>query len=194
MPLIQLNLNEKQLGYVKTHSNWLWAIILLTSLRLSTSVAQSRNQVIQFLKLNPSREEFSQYELPTKIQQEIETLKVLHQQSKLSDIDLQTLNEFSELEELFAFLQAEAEKDQVKTTIFDRINFDMSLQENRAKIGNSDLTASYLLALLSNGNSVADIQNLYSEIEAEDIFQMLAYASMLAREDLGPINLREATP
>lgn len=61
--------------------------------------------------------------------------------------------------------------------MFDRITFDRSVMGGRACIRGMRITVSLILNLIANRMSVEEILREYSDLEAEDVRQALAYGS-----------------
>ena len=69
--------------------------------------------------------------------------------------------------------------------MFDRITFDPAVMGGRACIRGMRMTVSLVVNLVANGMSTEDIVREYPDLEAEDIREVLQYASALANEEIG---------
>ena len=70
--------------------------------------------------------------------------------------------------------------------MFDRITFAPNMMGGRACIRGMRITVSLLLNLVANGMSTSEILKEYPDLEAEDIYQALAYAAALANDEYHP--------
>jgi uncharacterized protein (DUF433 family) len=65
----------------------------------------------------------------------------------------------------------------------DRITVDPNIMGGMACIRGMRITVSLILNLLGNGMSIEEIIEDYPDLEREDIYQALRYASALTREE-----------
>ena len=72
---------------------------------------------------------------------------------------------------------------------FDRITFDPEIMGGRACIRGMRVTVSLTVDLVANGMTAAEILAVYPYLEAEDVWQALAYAAWLAEESVHPLEL-----
>jgi uncharacterized protein (DUF433 family) len=66
--------------------------------------------------------------------------------------------------------------------MLDRIKIDPRVCEGRPTIRGLRITVDFVLKLLGDGYSAADIVRDYPELEQEDVFQAAKYGAWLASE------------
>jgi uncharacterized protein (DUF433 family) len=71
--------------------------------------------------------------------------------------------------------------------MLDRINVDPSVCEGRPTIRGLRITVEFVLKLLGDGYSGAEIVREYPELEEEDVRQAAKYGAWLASERTSPI-------
>jgi uncharacterized protein (DUF433 family) len=70
----------------------------------------------------------------------------------------------------------------------DRITTDPRIMGGQACIRGMRIPASLILNLLGHGQQIDEIIEEYPDLEREDIYQTLLYASYLARDEFYPVN------
>ena len=68
--------------------------------------------------------------------------------------------------------------------MFERITFDPTVMGGRACVRGMRMTVSLVVNLFANGMSADEIVREYPDLEPEDIREALAYASVLANEEV----------
>lgn len=76
--------------------------------------------------------------------------------------------------------------------MYDRISIDAKICHGQACIKGTRIPVSQILAMLANGDSIDSLVEAYSSIERDDILACLEYASLLAEEQITP--LQELAP
>ena len=71
----------------------------------------------------------------------------------------------------------------------DRISIDSKICHGQACIKGTRIPVAQILAMLANGDSIDGLVNAYPSIEREDILACLEYASLLAEEQITPMNI-----
>jgi uncharacterized protein (DUF433 family) len=71
---------------------------------------------------------------------------------------------------------------------FDRITQDPNLLAGRASIRGLRISVAHIVNLMANGMTPADIVADLPDLEVEDIRQALAYAAVLAEDQLHPLH------
>ena len=71
---------------------------------------------------------------------------------------------------------------------FDRITQDPKVLAGRASIRGLRISVAHIVNLLANGMTPADIVADLPDLEVEDIRQALAYAAVLAEDQLHPLH------
>jgi uncharacterized protein (DUF433 family) len=71
--------------------------------------------------------------------------------------------------------------------MLDRIRVDPGVCEGRPTIRGLRITVEFVLKLLGDGYTAADIVREYPELEAEDVYQAARYGAWLATERMSPI-------
>ena len=71
---------------------------------------------------------------------------------------------------------------------FDRITQDPNVLAGRASIRGLRISVAHIVNLLANGMTPADIVADLPDLEVEDIRQALAYAAVLAEDQLHPLH------
>lgn len=72
---------------------------------------------------------------------------------------------------------------------FDRITFDPNKCFGKACIRGFRMPVASVLAYMSSGMTTEEILSEWPELEAEDIFQALAYASSVLEEEVVPLGV-----
>lgn len=71
---------------------------------------------------------------------------------------------------------------------FDRITQDPNVLAGRASIRGLRISVAHIVNLMANGMTPADIVAELPDLEVEDIRQALAYAAVLAEDQLHPLH------
>jgi uncharacterized protein (DUF433 family) len=71
--------------------------------------------------------------------------------------------------------------------MLDRIRVDPSVCEGRPTIRGLRITVEFVLKLLGDGYTAADIVREYPELEDEDVYRAARYGAWLATERTSPI-------
>lgn len=71
---------------------------------------------------------------------------------------------------------------------FDRITQDPNVLAGRASIRGLRISVAHIVNLIANGMTPADIVADLPDLEVEDIRQALAYAAVLAEDQLHPLH------
>ena len=71
---------------------------------------------------------------------------------------------------------------------FDRITQDPEVLAGRASIRGLRISVAHIVNLMANGMTPADIVADLPDLEVEDIRQALAYAAVLAADQLPPLH------
>jgi uncharacterized protein (DUF433 family) len=71
--------------------------------------------------------------------------------------------------------------------MLDRIQVDPRICEGRPTIRGLRITVEFVLKLLGDGYTAADIVREYPELELEDVYQAAKYGAWLATERTSPI-------
>ena len=71
---------------------------------------------------------------------------------------------------------------------FDRITQDPNVLAGRASIRGLRISVAHIVNLMANGMTPADIVADLPDLEVEDIRQALAYAAVLAGDQLHPLH------
>jgi len=71
---------------------------------------------------------------------------------------------------------------------FDRVTQDPAVLAGRASIRGLRISVAHIVNLVANGMTPADIVADLPDLEIEDIRQALAYAAVLAEDQLHPLN------
>jgi len=71
--------------------------------------------------------------------------------------------------------------------MLDRIRVDPRVCEGRPTIRGLRITVEFVLKLLGDGYTAADIVREYPELEEEDVYQAARYGAWLATERTSPI-------
>jgi uncharacterized protein (DUF433 family) len=71
--------------------------------------------------------------------------------------------------------------------MLDRIQVDPLICEGRPTIRGLRITVEFVLKLLGDGYTAADIVREYQELELEDVYQAAKYGAWLATERTSPI-------
>lgn len=71
---------------------------------------------------------------------------------------------------------------------FDRITQDPNVLAGRASIRGLRISVAHIVNLMANGMTPADIVADLPDLEVEDIRQALAYAAVLAEDQLHPLH------
>jgi uncharacterized protein (DUF433 family) len=71
---------------------------------------------------------------------------------------------------------------------FDRITADPTIMGGMACIRGMRIPVSLVLNLLGNGQQIDEIIEEYPDLEPEDIYQALRYASVLTRDEFYPVS------
>jgi uncharacterized protein (DUF433 family) len=71
---------------------------------------------------------------------------------------------------------------------FDRITQDPEVLAGRASIRGLRISVAHIVNLMANGMTPADIVADLPDLEVEDIRQALAYAAVLAEDQLHPLH------
>ena len=71
---------------------------------------------------------------------------------------------------------------------FDRITQDPNVLAGRASIRGLRISVAHVVNLMANGMTPADIVADLPDLEVEDIRQALAYAAVLAEDQLHPLH------
>ena len=74
------------------------------------------------------------------------------------------------------------------TNPFDRITQDPNVLAGRASIRGLRISVAHIVNLMANGMTPADIVADLPDLEVEDIRQALAYAAVLAEDQLHPLH------
>lgn len=71
--------------------------------------------------------------------------------------------------------------------ILDRITHDPNVLAGRATVRGLRISVAHIVNLVANGMTPAQIVSDLPDLEGEDIRQALAYAAVLAQDELHPI-------
>jgi uncharacterized protein (DUF433 family) len=71
--------------------------------------------------------------------------------------------------------------------MLDRIRIDPGVCEGRPTIRGLRITVEFVLKLLGDGYTAADIAREYPELEEEDVYQAARYGAWLAARRTSPI-------